>query len=283
MSSTFSPSLRIELIPDGDQAGTWGTTTNTNLGTLIEAAIAGVATVNVTATNQALVYADGVADQARSAVLRLTTALGAAFSVYVPPFPKQYTVFNDSARDATIFNSTTSGNTTAAGTGVMVPAGRISSVWSNGADFALQNTNYQAVLVSGTNIRTVNGSSLLGASNLVVGDVTAAGAQTLTNKTLTGYTETVFALTGTTPALNPANGTVQTWTLSGNSTPTSAIAAGQSMTLMIDDGAAFTITWPSVNWRTNAGTAPTLNTTGFTAIVLWNVGTVLYGARVGDA
>jgi len=100
---------------------------------------------------------------------------------------------------------------------------------------------------------------------------------------LTGYTETVFALTGTTPALNPANGTVQTWTLSGNSTPTSVIAAGQSMTLMIDDGAAFTITWPSVNWRTNAGTAPTLNTTGFTAIVLWNVGTVLYGARVGDA
>jgi len=115
------------------------------------------------------------------------------------------------------------------------------------------------------------------------GDVTLTGVQTLTNKTFTGYTETVFALTGTTPALNPANGTVQTWTLSGNSTPTNSIAAGQSMTLMIDDGAAFTITWPSVNWKTNAGVAPTLNTTGFTAIVLWRVGGVLYGARVGDA
>ena len=110
-----------------------------------------------------------------------------------------------------------------------------------------------------------------------------AATATLTNKTLTGYTETVFALTGTTPDLDPANGTVQTWVLPGNSTPTSSIAAGQSMTLMIDDDAGFTITWPSVNWRTNAGTAPTLNTTGFTAIVLWNVGDVLYGARVGDA
>jgi len=113
--------------------------------------------------------------------------------------------------------------------------------------------------------------------------VTLDDVQTFTNKTLTGYTETVFALTGTTPALNPGNGTVQTWTLSGNSTPTDSIAAGQSMTLMINDGTAFTITWPSVTWKTDAGVAPTLNTTGFTAIVLWDVGGVLYGARVGDA
>ena len=37
--STYSPSLRIELITTGDQAGTWGNTTNSNLGTLIESAI----------------------------------------------------------------------------------------------------------------------------------------------------------------------------------------------------------------------------------------------------
>lgn len=96
-------------------------------------------------------------------------------------------------------------------------------------------------------------------------------------------TETVYALTGTTPALNPANGTVQTWTLSANSTPTDGLTTGQSLTLMIDDGTARTITWPSVTWKTNSGTAPALNTTGFTAIVLWKVGSVLYGARVGNA
>ena len=95
--------------------------------------------------------------------------------------------------------------------------------------------------------------------------------------------ETVFAITGTTPALNPNNGTIQTWTLTGTSTPTDAFVAGEAMTLMIDDGSAFTITWPSVTWESGGGTAPTLDTTGFTVVTLWKVGSVLYGARVGGA
>lgn len=95
--------------------------------------------------------------------------------------------------------------------------------------------------------------------------------------------ETVYALSGTTPALNPTNGMIQTWTLSASSTPTDSLNAGESLTLMIDDGTAYAITWPSVTWKTGSGTAPTLNTTGYTAIVLWKVSTTLYGARVGNA
>jgi hypothetical protein len=95
--------------------------------------------------------------------------------------------------------------------------------------------------------------------------------------------ETVYALSGTTPALNPNNGTIQTWTLSANSTPTDSFVAGEAMTLMIDDGTAYTITWPSVTWKTDGGVAPTLNTSGFTVVTLWKVSTTLYGARVGDA
>jgi hypothetical protein len=95
--------------------------------------------------------------------------------------------------------------------------------------------------------------------------------------------ETVYSLSGTTPALNPNNGTVQTWTLTGASTPTDSFVAGEAMTLMIDDGTAYTITWPSVTWKTDGGNAPTLNTAGFTAVILWKVSTTLYGARVGDA
>lgn len=121
-----------------------------------------------------------------------------------------------------------------------------------------------------------------GSGALVFGTSPTVSAITLND----GYTEEVFAVTGTTPALSPTNGTIQTWTLSGNSTPTAGTwAAGQSITLMIDDGSAFTVTWSSlaVTWKTDAGSAPTLNTTGFTAITLWKVGTVIYGARVGDA
>ena len=104
--------------------------------------------------------------------------------------------------------------------------------------------------------------------------------------TADGLTETVFALSGTTPALSPNNGTIQTWTLSGSSTPTAGTwGTGQSLTLMVDDGTAYAITWSSlpVVWKTGTGLAPTLNTSGETAIQLWKVGTTIYGARVGDA
>ena len=98
--------------------------------------------------------------------------------------------------------------------------------------------------------------------------------------TATSYTETTSTLSGTTPALDPANGNVQTWTLSGASTPTDGFSTGESMTLMIDDGAAYAITWPTMQWA--GGEAPTLATTGYSVIVLWKVGTTLYGASAGD-
>jgi hypothetical protein len=102
-----------------------------------------------------------------------------------------------------------------------------------------------------------------------------------------GYTEEVFAISdGASVILDPNNGSIQTWTLGANRTPDQANwAAGQSITLMVDDGTARTITWTTlaVVWETNGGTAPVLATSGFTVIVLWKVGTTIYGARVGDA
>lgn len=112
--------------------------------------------------------------------------------------------------------------------------------------------------------------------------------QTLTNKTLTGpvldggYSEEVYALSGTSAALDPANGSIQTHTLSGNTTYTDSLAAGESITLMVDDGSAYTVTWPTMTWVNNGGSAPTLATTGYTVIALWKVSTTLYGALVGD-
>lgn len=120
-----------------------------------------------------------------------------------------------------------------------------------------------------------------------------ATTDTLTNKTLTApaisspiitgtILEDIYALSGTTPALDPDNGSIQTWTLSGNSTPTDSLSAGESITLMIDDGTAYTITWPTMTWVNNAGAAPTLATSGYTVVALWKVSTTLYGALVGD-
>ena len=120
------------------------------------------------------------------------------------------------------------------------------------------------------------------------GEVTADGTFTLTNKTLvdpiiTGtVVEDVFALTGTTPALDPSNGSIQTWTLTGASTPTDSLSAGEAITLIVDDGTAYEITWPTTTWVNNAGAAPTLATDVPTVIALWKVSTTLYGALVGD-
>jgi len=120
------------------------------------------------------------------------------------------------------------------------------------------------------------------------GALVFANSATLSKPTFNdGYTEEVFAITdGSTVNLDPNNGSIQTWTLGASRTPGQANwAAGQSITLQVDDGTAYTITWSTlaVVWKTDGGVAPTLNTTGFTVIVLWKVGTTIYGARVGDA
>lgn len=156
---------------------------------------------------------------------------------------------------------------------------------------------------SGTTLTRVLGESSTGSLLNLTGNatvyvsatagdvVTPTGTQTLTNKTAErlvlndGYTEEVFAITdGATVNLDPNNGSIQTWTLGANRTPGQANwAAGQSITLMIDDGAARTITWTTlaVVWINNGGIAPTLATSGFTVISLWKVGTTIYGALVG--
>ena len=116
--------------------------------------------------------------------------------------------------------------------------------------------------------------------------------QTLSGKTITNlvfdgsYTEDVFTITdGASVDLNPANGTVQLWTLGASRSPTATnFAAGQSMVLGIDDGTTYAITWPSVTWVVAGGgaAAPTLATSGYTWVVLWKVGTTLYGSLIGS-
>ena len=136
----YSNNLRIELITTGTQAGQWGNTTNTNLGTVIEDSIAGYVTVLVTSASYALQALDGAADEARSAIIRLSTSYANNFAVYAPPVSKLYTIFNDTAYTATIYNATVVNGTTPAGTGIAIAAGQIATIWSNATNFYAQNT-----------------------------------------------------------------------------------------------------------------------------------------------
>ena len=142
MSSTYSPDLRIELIGTGDQAGVWGNTTNTNLSTVLETAIAGYTSVSIIASSQALTANYGSADEARYAAIALARTVGTGdFAVYAPPASKLYVIYNTSAYVATIYNSSVIGNTTPLGTGVAIPAGKTMTVWSDGTNFTQQNTH----------------------------------------------------------------------------------------------------------------------------------------------
>ena len=201
--STASQILRLELIATGDQAGTWGTTTNTNLGTLLEGSIAGLASVSVTSANQALTATDYVADQARMAILTLTTTTLANFSVYAPPVSKTYVIYNNSSYDATIYNSTVIGNTTAAGLGVTIPSGKVLSVWSNGTNFYKSNTTLTSLTtdVTGT-LPVANGGT--GATTFTAGAfLKGAGTSAVTTAATVALGSEV---SGTLPVANGGTG-----------------------------------------------------------------------------
>jgi hypothetical protein len=96
--------------------------------------------------------------------------------------------------------------------------------------------------------------------------------------------ETVFPIVdGGSVDINPANGTIQTWTLGANRTPTAtSFLEGQSVTLMIADGtSAYTVTWSTIGVVWTNGIAPALPTSGYGVIELWKVGSTVYGAFVG--
>lgn len=125
MPTTYSPSLRIALLGNGENAGTWGQLTNTNLGTLLEQAVTGVITVSLSAGNVTLTSYNGVSDQARNAVIVVTGTQTTTNNVIIPNAPKTYLVNNTSSFQIGIQAS--------GGSTYLCPSGTISTVYCDGA------------------------------------------------------------------------------------------------------------------------------------------------------
>lgn len=123
--STYSTNLKIELIGTGEQVGTWGTTTNTNLGTALEESIVGYSTVTINDNNSpgtTLTLSDSNASQtARNYYLRLTGALTDNRELTVPTLRKTYVVENSTTGGVSGYNVTVK---TATGSSVVVPNGK---------------------------------------------------------------------------------------------------------------------------------------------------------------
>jgi trimeric autotransporter adhesin len=140
----------------------------------------------------------------------------------------------------------------------------------------------------GTGVATFLGTPSSANLAAAVTDETGSGslvfgtAPALSNPTVTSYTETIYALSGT--AIDPANGTIQTKTLGANTTFTESLANGQSVVLMLNP-VTYAVTWPTMTWINTAGSgsAPTLEASSTNVVVIWQVAGTVYGNWAGSA
>lgn len=158
MSSTYSPNLAIELIGTGDQAGNWGSTTNTNLGTLLEQAISGYVSQAINGADVTLSMTQGASATARNMYLQFTGSGNG--NLIVPNNRKLYFIYNTASTAVTVKVSGL--------TGVSVPVGAKVILVCNGTDI-IDATNYS--------------------TNLTVGNTLSAGA--ITTYPTTSFTATI--------------------------------------------------------------------------------------------
>ena len=129
MASTFSTDLKLELMATGENAGTWGTKTNTNLN-LVQQAIAGYESISVTTTTVALTMDDGSISQARNMVLAFGGTLTGATNITVPDSIEKMYVLDDQ----TTHNTSTITFRTAGGTGFTMDQGKKHLAYSDGTN-----------------------------------------------------------------------------------------------------------------------------------------------------
>ena len=204
MASTYS-NLKIELIGTGDQSGTWGVTTNTNLGTAIEEAITGSADVSFSSADVTLTLSNTNTSQtARNLRLNLIGTVGAPQNLIVPAIEKQYIINNTLGFDITVKNST--------GTGVAVPAGKSMIVFNTGSNVvevvtALATGTVIPVANGGTGVTTSTGtvSVVLSNSPALTGTPTAPTATPGTNTTQIATTAFVQNVAGSLGSMSTQN------------------------------------------------------------------------------
>jgi hypothetical protein len=131
MASSYSADLKLELMVTGENAGTWGDKTNTNLN-LVQQAVAGFQSIDVASSDVGLVMTDGTISNARNAVIKLTGTLAANRTVTCPDtIEKVYTVV-----DATDHAGYTLTFKTASGTGVLLCEGNTYTLFTDSTNIS---------------------------------------------------------------------------------------------------------------------------------------------------
>lgn len=308
MASTWTANIAIEKIADGEKTDTWGQITNRNFD-IVDRATSGVGTIDLSSSGAAhtLSTTDGTTgDSLDDGQYRVLVLDGATEDCTITVSPndasKFYLVDNDSGYDVTFTQGT--------GANVTVSNGATGIIYCDGAGAGASVKD----IIDATTLVTLGITASPSELNVLEG-ITASTAEL---NVLDGFTgnlddlnlldvatfgtsepskvvtadangdvkfsnavvETVYNLTGT--ALDPNNGTMQTKTLSANTTFTESFSSGESMSLHLTNASSYEITWPTITWISRIGNyAPTL--TASDTVVLFKISTTLYGVWLGSS
>ena len=259
MSSTYTPSLTLTQIGNGEQSGTWGTTTNTNW-QLIEDSVAGVATVSVSGTTGAtLSVANGATDQSRKAVIIVNGATSGTNAIVAPLQPKVYLVSNQTTGGFAITIGAATGSI------VTIPSGVTTLVYCDGTNFSSGITGFTGGNLSISGNITATGT-VTGATFATSGGVPQLGGGA------TGQIpyQTGANATGYTPA--PTTGSYLTWNGSAYAWSTGSVTTATNLA----GGSA-----NSIPYQTSSGSTSFLTPSGGTPLTLQYNGSTLNWAAAG--
>ena len=168
MASTYSTSLKINLIGDGDQAGTWGQTTNTNWN-LVEQAITGVDGIDVTGlTAYTLTDLNGTSDDSRNMTLIFKGTPSATVTITAPLVNKFYIVRNYTGQTITMAASGGS-------VSISIPSGVTAQVYCDSTNQSGSGTGFYSAQTGSAGNFTVNGSLTVTGNQTDTGNFLAAG------------------------------------------------------------------------------------------------------------
>ena len=247
MASTYSTNLGVELIGTGDQSGTWGTTTNNNLGTLLEQAISGYQIYTCTGSTDTITIPNGADGVARNMFLQLDGTGGG--TLVVPAKKKLYFIYNNTALAITV--------KVTALTGVSVPAAAKVILVCNGTDVVIA-TNYMPSLTLGAALPIASGGTA---------GTTAATARAALSAAVLGANGDITSLTGLTTPLSVAQGGTGVASFTGYAAVI-ANSAGTGFANVSPGTSGNLLTSNGTSWASTAAAAAvssfSAGTTGFT-------------------
>jgi hypothetical protein len=265
MASTYS-NLKFELIATGEQSGQWGTTTNSNIGTAIEQAITGMATLvtgDFTANVATLTLTNTTAAQnARAVCLNITATLSAAGTLNVPAIQKPYIILNNSVGGFAV-TVKVSGQT-----GISIPSGKKCLVYNNGTDVGDAITHLSSLTLAAPLPITSGGSGTATPAIVAGSGISVSG--TWPNQTVAATNSgTVTSVTASSPLASSGGATPNITVTS--STGSGAIVLATSPTLVTPilgtptSGTLTNCTFPTLNQNTT-GSAGSVVTTNFSVV-----------------